>query len=101
MGYHRIVCTNQEPAGQAPTHAHIVAVGIGITSTAFDRRMTSQEVMHAMDRGEVFFTKGEQSGKVAIIQKVYCHACHGPIIRTTPDAVHDNNLDSMPYCRIR
>lgn len=100
MGNHRIVCTNQEPAGQAPTHAHIVAVGIGKTSDTYDRHMSLAEVLAAMSYGEVFYTQGEQSGKVALVHKVYCPVCHREIIRSAPDAVHDNNLDSLRYCRI-
>jgi hypothetical protein len=30
MAAHRIVCTEQEPAGHPTTQAHIVAVGTGI-----------------------------------------------------------------------
>jgi hypothetical protein len=99
MAQHRIICTNQEPAGQPPQHAHIVAVGIG-DSTGYRQRLSSTEVIAAMDRGEVFYTQGEQSGKIALVQKVNCQSCYRPIIRSAPDAVHDNNLDSLPYCRI-
>src|ERR1043165_7442445 len=100
MAQHRIVCTNQEPAGNSPTHAHIVAVGIGNSVERYAYRMALPDVIAAMNRGEVFYTKGEQSGKVALVNKVYCPQCSHEIIRSAPDAVHDNNLDSLAYCSI-
>jgi hypothetical protein len=101
MSQHRIICTNQEPAGQPPTHAHIVAVGIGTTADRYDQRLSLDQVLSAMDRGEVFYTKGEQSGKVALVEKAKCPNCvNHVIIRSAPDAVRDNNLDSLTYCRV-
>lgn len=99
MAQHRIVCTTQEPAGYPPEHAHIVAVGIGTDANQAQNRMTLQEVLLAIDRGEVFYTVGPQSGKVALVQKAACPHCYRPIIRSAPDAVRDNNLDSLRYCR--
>jgi hypothetical protein len=102
MGYHRIVCTNQVPVGQPASHAHIVAVGIGATSDAYTQRLSLEQVIAAIDRGEVFYTQGEQSGKVALVQKARCPNCyhHHQIIKSAPDAVTDNNLDSLAFCRI-
>lgn len=98
MAYYRIVCTEQQPYGNPPSHAHIVAVGTGESTSAASHRWTLKEVLDAMDRGDVFFTRGEQSGQVALVQKYLCSRCLGYHIKSAPDAVTDNNLDSLRYC---
>lgn len=96
---HRIVCTEQLPIGASPQHAHIVAVGIGSDANKASERLTSEEVMRRMDRGDRFYTTGERSRKVALVVKVPCGHCGRYIIKSSPDAVLDNNLDSLRYCR--
>jgi hypothetical protein len=59
------------------------------------------EVIAAMDRGDTFYTKGKASGRVAWVEKYWCHACGGWHIRTRPDVVTDNNLDSLRACSWR
>jgi hypothetical protein len=98
MASHRIVCTEQEPASNPPKHAHIVAVGIGTDPNNATSRMTLGEVITAMDRGESFFTFGEQSKKTAKVEKYWCPHCSRNHIRSTADAVQDNNLDNLQYC---
>lgn len=98
MAYHRIVCTEQQPFGKPPTHAHIVAVGTGENPSSASRSWTLKEVIDAMDRGDVFFTKGEGSGRVALVVKYLCSHCFGYHIKSAPDSVADNNLDSLRYC---
>jgi hypothetical protein len=98
MARYRIVCTNQEPAGNPPTHAHIVAVGTGNNPNQADRKWTLAEVLAAMDRGDTFYTQGVNSGKIAGVEKYYCAKCQRTYIRSTPDAVQDNNLDNLPRC---
>jgi hypothetical protein len=96
---YRIVCTEQEPVYQPTTHAHIVAVGTGTNPDAADKRWTLDRVLAAIDRGDTFYTKGTSSGKVALVRKVACPTCRRYIIRSAPDAVWDNNLDSLRRCR--
>lgn len=98
MARYRIVCTNQEPADQPPTHAHIVAVGTGIITTEYTRKWTLDEVLKAMKGGDTFYTKGAQSGKVAEVERYTCRPCQRDYIRSDADAVKDNNLDSLPSC---
>lgn len=98
MANYRIVCTNQEPVTQPTTHAHIVTVGTGADPNKADKRWSLQEVMNAMDRGDAFYTQGVSSGKIAWIEKYNCALCRRTYIRSTPDAVHDNNLDSLRQC---
>ena len=98
MARHRIVCTEQQPHHQPTTHAHIVAVGTGTDPNKADQRWTLQQVLDAMDRGGVFYTVGVQSGKVALVEKYNCTRCWRTHIRSAPDAVTDNNLDSLRRC---
>lgn len=98
MANYRIVCTNQEPVNQPTTHAHIVAVGTGTDPNRADTRWSLQEVLTAMDRGDTFYTQGVSSGKIASVEKYVCGLCRRTYIRSTPDAVYDNNLDSLRRC---
>lgn len=98
MAQHRIVCTDQEPYYQPATHAHIVAVGTGTDPNRAKQRWTLQQVLDAMDRGEVFYTLGVHSGKVALVEKYTCSQCWRTHIRSAPDAVTDNNLDNLRRC---
>ena len=95
---HRIVCTEQQPAGAPPPHAHIVAVGIGSEPGRATERMTLAEVISALDKGTVFYTQGDRSGKIALVHKAWCPQCRHSIIKSAPDAVTDNNLDSLRFC---
>lgn len=99
MANYRIVCTNQEPVNQPTTHAHIVAVGTGTDPNKADARWSLQEVLTAMDRGDTFYTQGTSSGKIARVEKYVCTLCRRTYIRSSPDAVHDNNLDNLRQCR--
>ena len=98
MATYRIVCTNQEPVHQPKTHAHIVAVGTGADATKADRRWSLAEVILAIDRGDTFYTQGVNSGKVARVEKSVCAFCPKTHIRSSADAVMDNNLDSLRTC---
>ena len=99
MARYRIVCTEQEPVTEPTTHAHIVAVGIGTDPDKADKRWTLNEVLAAMDKGDSFYTQGQTSGRVAEVEKYVCSQCKRTWIRSTPDAVKDNNLDSLRICR--
>lgn len=96
---HRIVCTEQIPCNLPNSVAHIVAVGIGILDSKATKRMTLKEVLVAMDRGELFFTKGSTSGMIAFIKKFVCPHCVKTHIKSRADAVYDNNLDYLRRCQ--
>jgi Protein of unknown function (DUF3892) len=98
MAQYRIVCTVQEPAGHPHTDAHIVNVETGNDPKKADTKWTLDEVLHAMDQGNVFYTQGERSGKVALVEKYVCSSCRRTYIRSAPDRVEDNNLDSLRRC---
>ena len=100
MTTYRIICTIQEPASQPPKHAHIVSVGVGTTTDHYNQRFTLPQVILMMNNGDRFYTQGPQSGKSAWVEKYYCPHCRQYHIKSAADAVLDNNLDSLPYCKI-
>lgn len=100
MANYRVVCTEQVPAYAHPRDGKIVAVGTNSTgaSTA-DGRWTVPQVVGALDVGHAFYTYGERSKKTARVMKYWCTACGGEWhIKSTPDAVEENNLDSLRTC---
>ena len=101
MATFRIVCTEQQPANQPPSHAHIVAVGLGNDPNNETQRMTLTEVVNAIDFGHEFFTQGVQTAKTARVEKFWCQYCRQYHIRSSPDATRDNNLDYLRYCNWR
>lgn len=101
MASYRIVCTEQEPVGQPTTHAHIVAVGTGPDPGAASNRWTLAEVLTAMDAADTFYTQSPSTGAIAQVEKYTCLKCNRTYIRSTPDAVRDNNLDSLRSCSWR
>jgi len=98
MAQYRIVCTNQEPVNYPHSHAHIVAVGTGNDPNKADQKWSLDQVLAAMDRGDKFYTRGERSERVAGVEKYNCTYCRRTYIRSTPDAVQDNNLDNLRRC---
>lgn len=101
MASYRIVCTEQAPLGVPHSHAHIVAVGTGIDSTSAAERWALDQVLAAIDRGHVFYTLGDVSGRRAEVEKYVCAFCRRTYIRSRPDAVRDNNLDNLRACAWR
>lgn len=98
MPQYRIICTEQEPAGVPNDRAHIVRVGTGVTATQYSRKWTLAEVIKAMDNGDTFHTVSESTGKIAQVVKYQCAVCKGWHIKSSPDAVKDNNLDNLRTC---
>lgn len=97
----RIVCTEQTPIGNPPTHAHIVAVGVDDDNDGrANYRQTLREVVSAIDNDRAtYYTYGPTSKKTALVEVIPCPAhCGERIIRSAPDATRDNNLDQMRTC---
>ena len=53
----------------------------------------------AIRNGLPFYTQGTQSGKIALAEVVGCSIYGHSYLRSSPDAVPDNNLDSLPRGR--
>lgn len=98
MAQYRITCTTQEPAQLPNDIAHIVAVGTGASATRHDRYWQLSEVLAAMTNGDTFYTFGEQSKKIALVEKYQCPFCKRTHIKSSADAVTDNNLDNLRRC---
>jgi len=90
-----IVCVTTEHA-----HRHIVKVGIGALATSPTTTMTVKEVRDALTAGEIFYTWSPTTKEVALVQKHTCKERHCTVqtIRSTADAVPDNNLDNLAVC---
>ena len=95
---YRVVCDNQVPLDQPKTHAHIVEVGTGTTPQHYDRLWSVAEVIAANGRGDVFYALSASTGEAARVIVVRCSVCGQQIVRSSADAITDNNLDSLPDC---
>jgi hypothetical protein len=95
---YRIICTVQEPVTAPVSHQHIVRVGTG-NETGWSNMWSVDQVLGAMNQGDTFYTQGKTSGKVASVERFVCTRCRRTYIRTTADAVPDNNLDNLPRCQ--
>ena len=98
MANYRVTCVRQEPVNEPDAQFHIVAVGTGHQTGLYSVIWAVDEVLNAIRQGHLFFTQGDTSGKVAGVREVICPHCHRIILRSTADAVPDNNLDSLPRC---
>jgi hypothetical protein len=96
MTQYRIVCIKQHPFDQPHSHEHVIQVGTGTLLGKPEHLWTMRELFSAMDRGSEFYTYGEQSKKVAGVQKFRCPHCSYDSIRSAPEAVKDNNLNQLP-----
>ena len=98
MAKYRIVCTTQEPLDKPHEVAHIVSIGTGNNPDQAENKWTLKEVLNAMDSGNSFYTKSPSSEKEASVNKYECKTCQRFTIRSSPDAVKDNNLDNLRKC---
>ena len=89
---YRVVCDNQVPVDQPKTYAHIGEVGTGTTPQHYDRLWSVAEVITANGRGDVFYTLSASTGEAARVIVVGCSVCGKQIIRSSADAITDNNL---------
>ena len=94
---YRIVCVERQPVGQPESHLHIVRI-----ETADDglgaRRWSIQQVLAAMEEGDVFYTQDKTSGKIAGVSACHCTQCHQTYLRSAANAAPGNNLDNLPDC---
>jgi hypothetical protein len=91
----RIVCSELQNPTQ---HRHIIAVGTGSDPNKADERWTVDQVRAAIRNGDRFYTVSPSTGKTANVEPYDC-ACGYKSIRSTDDAVRDNNLDYLRACR--
>jgi|ERR1019366_10712666 hypothetical protein len=91
----KIVCVRTEEP-----HRHIVSVGVGGDAQVPIKTMTVTEVRDAITAGGSFHTVSPSTSQVAAVRKATCGipGCHMETIRSSPDAVTDNNLDELDDC---
>lgn len=95
MAQYRIVCVEtQHP------HRHIHHVGTGTDPGSANVRWTVGEVRSALRGGHRFYTYSPSTGLTADVEPYDVWTSGGWIytIRSSPDAVRDNNLDNLRTC---
>lgn len=70
---------------------HILTVGSG------SARWTVTQARAAIDQGHTFHTISRSTGRRAEVRKHTCH-CGYRTLKSSADAVTDNNLDYLPPC---
>jgi hypothetical protein len=98
MATYRIVCADQKSSGDSNQHTHIVAVGVGDDPNKAQRKWTLDEVLRGIERGDVFYTQGVNTGAVALVEAYTCAPCRRVHIRSAADKVTDNDLDRIRRC---
>ncbi|MDQ5870323.1 MAG: hypothetical protein M3530_11445 [Thermoproteota archaeon] len=98
MTQYRIVCTKQEPVDKPHEVAHIVSVGIGSDPDKAERGMTLADVLRAMKTNDTFYTRSPSTGRIATVNEYQCKTCWRSTIRSSPNALRDNNLDNLREC---
>ena len=99
MARYRVVCTIQEPVDKSHEVAHIVSIGTGNDPDQASNTWKLTDVLNAINAGDSFFTKSPSTGKEASVNKYVCQTCQRTTIRSSPDAITDNNLDNLRKCR--
>ena len=72
---YRIVCVGPRAVGQRESHVHIVRIGTG-DDQGCTRHWSLDLVLAAMEDGDVFYTQGKASGKIASVMIRHCTECN-------------------------
>jgi Protein of unknown function (DUF3892) len=91
MSEYQITCVNKEFSGN---HGHIVSIGIG----AQQQPITVRDAYLLIGAGHRLYSKSPSTGAVAAVEPYRCHGV--ATLRSTADAVYDNNLDYMDSCPV-
>jgi hypothetical protein len=96
MAEHQIVCVQK-----LAKHRHITHVGTGPSEALAEQRWTVAQVRDALEDGDVFYTVSPSTNHVALVEAYDAHVDGRVIetIRSSPDAIFDNNLDNLRACR--
>jgi anti-anti-sigma factor len=87
---YRVACVNKKLSRSGDEH--IVSVRIsGEPDT-----ITVQQAYRRMDARHHLYTVSPSTGAMVFVEKYRC--CDMHTLRSVPDAVHDNNLDSLDPC---
>ena len=94
----RIVCTDKVTS-PGRTHPHIVSVGTGTDPGRASDRFSIEQVRAQIAAGTRFFTISLSTGAEAEVEPFDCPVCAFRTIRSNPNHVTDNNLDTLRPCR--
>jgi hypothetical protein len=89
MSNFRITCVNKKL--YLTGHEHIERVGVQ------GEPLSVEDVYRLMNARHNFYTVSPSTGAVALVEPLHC--CHVDTLRSSADAVRDNNLDNLPACR--
>jgi hypothetical protein len=92
---YRIVCVD---LAKPSRHEHILTVGMGADPDRADAKWAVEQVRAAIRNGDHFYTESLSTGDEAEVEPYDC-GCGVKTIRSTADAVTDNNLDNLRPCR--
>jgi hypothetical protein len=100
MGHYRIACVEWSYLTQRG-HRHIVAVGINSRGGNVTEQLVSvADVRTQIACGRAtFYTQSPSTGEQANVEPYNC--CGIQSLRSSPDAVRDNNLDNLGVCATR
>jgi hypothetical protein len=90
MSDYLIACVNKKLSSSGDEH--IVSVGI----SGEPQKITVRQAYRRMDARHHLFTISPSTGAMVFVEKYRC--CDMDTLRTVPDGVHDNNLDSLDPC---
>jgi hypothetical protein len=97
MATYNVVCvTTLHP------HRHITQVGVGNDPSQAAEVWSVENVRQMIWEGHHFRTYSPSTGKYAEVRRDDCKyaGCTYKTIRSTADAVADNNLDNLRACRV-
>lgn len=92
MSNYEIRCVTKS-APTAAGHEHIIEVGVRGES----KPLTVADVYARMRQTDIFVTVSPSSGDIAFVHRDEC--CGIATLRSSADAVLDNNLDNLDACR--
>lgn len=98
MSTYRIVCVET-----LYPHRHITHVGTGSDPAHAISRWTVAEVRSALRNGDRFYTVSPSTGRTADVEPYDAYVGNTVVytIRSTPDAIYDNNIDNLRVCSWR
>ena len=92
---YRVVCVNLKNPSR---HEHILTVGTGTDPDSATQQWAVERVRAEISNGTRFYTESPSTGDEAEVEPYLC-GCGVKTIRSTADAVTDNNLDNLRPCR--
>jgi hypothetical protein len=98
MAKYRITSIRLDRLAEPDGKVHIVAVGTGRAPGRFDTLWAVDEVLHAMEHGHVFYTRGVLSGRVGLVEPAFCPVCGQIFIRSKAGGPEDADLEGLPEC---